>query len=43
MKDVVVRTEALTRDFQKTRAVDALSIEVATRNRVRFSWSEWLG
>ena len=29
MKDVVVRTETLTRDFQKTRAVDALSIEVA--------------
>src|SRR5512144_221089 len=28
MKDVVIRTEALTRDFQKTRAVDALSIEV---------------
>jgi ABC-2 type transport system ATP-binding protein len=29
MKDVVVRAEALTRDFQKIRAVDALNIEVA--------------
>jgi len=29
MKEVVIRTDALTRDFQKTRAVDALSIEVA--------------
>jgi ABC-2 type transport system ATP-binding protein len=33
MKEVVVRTEALTRDFQKTRAVDALNIEV-TRGTV---------
>ena len=28
MADVVIRTEALTRDFQRTRAVDALTLDV---------------